>query len=73
MNITGSYHAAAPLANITIAGLESKPKRASLHTTGHEREEVLDFRYQNNTVYITELEKFTQKGAWEEQLTLQIL
>lgn len=72
MTITGSSHAAAPLANITIAGVESKPKSASLYIKGCKEEPDLDFSYQNNTVYVARLERFTPNGAWEEEFELKL-
>ena len=60
------------LANITIAGVASKPDRVVL-SFGQQYANGFRMTYNNGTLLITELEQYTQDGAWESKLVLQIV
>nr|OQO24766.1 hypothetical protein B0A51_07791 [Rachicladosporium sp. CCFEE 5018] len=69
--IEGSYHASAPLANVTVAGISQKPQYVSLFIGKQQCEaQKLIVEYKDNTVYVTGLEQFTQGGAFEQALNL---
>lgn len=72
-SMQGSYHAAPPLANITIAGVENAPTGLSL-TFGGQPCEVGDvvFNYEDGVVRLTGMEEFTPEGAWEGELYLKL-
>lgn len=70
--ITGNYHAAAPLANVTIAGVSRKPQRVSFQMRRHQVSNVKS-QYVNETLYVTGLEQYTQGGAWENEFSLQMM
>nr|POE88083.1 alpha-glucosidase [Quercus suber] len=93
----GSYHAAPPLSNITIAGLEAAPKHVALkvggkacgaapwgqkwghggwgpdwtHGSGHGGNAV-QTEFKDDVLYVTGLDKYTAKGAWEEEIELEL-
>lgn len=71
--IRGSYHAAPPLANITIAGVHSRPSGMSLKIDGQPCEVgdvVLD--YVDEIVRLVGLDEFTPNGAWEGELEMTL-
>lgn len=72
-SIQGSYHAAPPLANITVAGVEQAPTGLSL-TFGGEVCEVGDivYEYEDGVVRLIGLEEFTPDGAWEGELYMKL-
>ncbi|TKA83915.1 hypothetical protein B0A55_00179 [Friedmanniomyces simplex] len=70
--INGTYHAAPPLANVTIAGATSLPKSLSLTIAGQPCEVsdvVLD--YSAGVLYVRGIEQFTPSGAWEGEMKME--
>ena len=71
--IEGSYHAEPPLANITIAGVDTRPSSISLKIGGQPCEVgtvVLD--YAEDVVYLSGFDEFTPNGAWEGELEMTL-
>lgn len=71
--INGTYQVYAPLDRITIAGLREEPKGVEFrynHELLKDPSPVL--KYINGTAYITGLDQYTPRGAFEHgfQLTL---
>jgi hypothetical protein len=65
----GSYHSAAHLANITIAGLATKPQHVKLNVGSQScRSENLSVHYDSGVLKVTGLERYTGSGAWEEDI-----
>lgn len=61
----GGYEAKQPLANVTILGVDKSPKNATyLNNT-------VPFTWENNTVFITGLQNYTQSGAWASEWTVK--
>ncbi|KAI9696289.1 MAG: hypothetical protein M1820_008212 [Bogoriella megaspora] len=72
-SIEGSYHATAPLANITIAGVSSLPNDLSLTVANQPCEtRTLSLVYGGDVLYVTGIEAFTNGGAWEGELELKL-
>ena len=70
-SVTGSYHAAAPLTNITIAGVKSLPTGMNLTIAGQDCDTgVVSLVQGANVLTVTGLDAFTTKGAWEGDLNL---
>jgi alpha-glucosidase len=61
----GEYEVNQTLANVTILGVESKPKSVSFN---HHKN--VTFTYENSTIFITNLEKNTYKGAFVDPFTI---
>ncbi|ODV65159.1 1,4-alpha-d-glucan glucohydrolase [Hyphopichia burtonii NRRL Y-1933] len=60
----GSYDASQPLANVTILGVDSKPKNVKFDGNS------VDFSYENSTLFVTNLEQQTSDGAFAKQWKL---
>ncbi|KAG2733880.1 hypothetical protein G9P44_003405 [Scheffersomyces stipitis] len=60
----GEYNVSQPLANITILGVEKKPKQVEFEDS------KVKFSYENSTIFVTGLEKYTKEGAFAKQFTL---
>jgi len=72
--VTGAFEDGIPLANITIAGASALPKDIKLHVDGAACEtSVLAVKNGGNVTYITGLEGVTTAGAWQSDLTLQLI
>ena len=72
--MTGTFEDGIPLANITIAGASALPKDIKLHVDGAACEtSVLVVKNGGNVTYITGLEGVTTAGAWQSDLTLQLV
>jgi len=70
--MNGTYHAAAPLANVTIAGANCLPKNLDLTIAGQACETgAVAMDYADGVLHITGLEHFTQNGAWEGGMTMK--
>ncbi|KAI1635011.1 glycoside hydrolase family 31 protein [Biscogniauxia mediterranea] len=72
---SGTYHASAPLANITIAGLQAQPQGVQFRYSNSKtlfNSTSPNLEYSNGTAYITGLAQYTPHGAFEHsfQLTL---
>lgn len=61
----GSYKVDQPLANITILGVQDEPKNMTFDGKD------IKFKYLNNTLFVNNLQNMTQKGALNDQFTLQ--
>lgn len=71
--INGTYHAAPPLANITIAGASRHPKHVWLSIAGQVCDVgnvVVD--YNSGVLRVSGLEEFTSKGVWEGDMKLKL-
>ena len=64
-SVFGEYEVRQPLANVTILGVDSEPKKVLFNN------ETVSHNYENGAVYLTDLEKFTKEGAFAEEFTLQ--
>lgn len=72
--VTGDFEDGIPLANITIAGASALPKDIKLHVAGAACEtSVVEIKTGGNVTYITGLEGVTTAGAWQSDLTLQLV
>lgn len=72
--VTGDFQDGIPLANITIAGASALPKDIKLHVDGAACEtSVVEIKTGGNVTYITGLEGVTTGGAWQSDLTLQLV
>ncbi|KAK5136357.1 hypothetical protein LTR08_003483 [Meristemomyces frigidus] len=70
--ITGTYHAAPPLANVTVAGAPCIPTDMSL-TIGGQPCEVgaVALSYDDGVLYVSGIEQFTPGGAWEGAMEMK--
>jgi alpha-glucosidase len=72
--VTGDFKDGIPLANITIAGASALPKDIKLHVDGAGCEtSVVEVKAGGNVTYITGLEGVTTGGAWQSDLTLELV
>lgn len=60
----GEYNVTQPLANITILGVLDEPSDVQFN------DEAVDFKFTNNTIYITNLEDQTKDGAFANDFSL---
>ncbi|KAK6455633.1 Glucoamylase 1 precursor [Scheffersomyces xylosifermentans] len=60
----GDYNASQPLANVTILGVEHKPKQVQFDGS------KVKFSYENSTIFVTNLETKTPSGAFANQFTI---
>lgn len=60
----GDYNVSQPLANITILGVSKEPKQVEFD--GSE----VDFTYSNQTVFVNDLDEYTEEGAFANQFEL---
>lgn len=60
----GKYSLDQPLANVTILGVDKKPKHVKFGN------ESASYDYVNRSVVVTDLEKFTEKGAFAKDFRL---
>ncbi|KAK5729270.1 hypothetical protein LTR15_002412 [Elasticomyces elasticus] len=72
--IEGSYTAAPPLANVTIAGAEGLPKGMSLTIAGQPCEvgEVA-LEYDSGVLRVSGLGELTPSGAWEGEMKMKLI
>ncbi|TKA74673.1 hypothetical protein B0A55_04709 [Friedmanniomyces simplex] len=72
--VSGDYHDGIPLANITIAGISSRPHQVSVNSGGKScNTERAKLSYSNGGVLsITGLEQATYGGAWRGDLTVKL-
>ncbi|KAK4985984.1 hypothetical protein LTR66_008016 [Elasticomyces elasticus] len=71
-SLSGSYHSAAPLANITIAGVPSLPSGIDLSIAGQPCEAAaVTLVHGAGVLYLSGLEEFTPGGAWEGEMVLR--
>ena len=71
---TGSYTDGVGLANITIAGIKSRPAKAVVTVAGqpvHDAGVIL--HHSGPTLYLTGLESATKNGVWDQTLEVQLL
>ncbi|RCK63108.1 Glucoamylase 1 [Candida viswanathii] len=61
----GVYNASQPLANVTILGVDDKPKNVMFGNY------TAKFDYTNGTVYITGLQNYTSSGAFSKEFTIK--
>jgi len=72
ISVTGTYHSAPPLANVTIAGAKTLPSGISMGINGRSCETgTIELTYNTGVLFLTGLEELTQAGAWESNLSLQ--
>ncbi|KAK3638754.1 hypothetical protein LTR56_012861 [Elasticomyces elasticus] len=72
-SIKGSYAAAPPLANVTIAGAIGLPKGMSLTIAGQPCEVGnVALEYDCGVLRVIGLEEFTPNGAWEGEMRLEL-
>ena len=64
-SVFGEYEVRQPLANVTILGVDSEPKKVLFNN------ETVSHNYENGAVYLTDLEKFTKEGAFAEEFSIQ--
>ena len=66
----GNFHAAVPLANITILGLQQEPSHIALEV---DRYSItgLQTEYSEKTLRLSGLESATEAGVWQSGLTLR--
>ncbi|KAK0335570.1 hypothetical protein LTR91_019492 [Friedmanniomyces endolithicus] len=70
--INGTYHAAPPLANVTVAGAPSLPKGMSLTIAGQPCEvSKVALDYSGGVLYVSGIEPFTPGGAWEGEMRME--
>lgn len=60
----GEYEVEQPLANITILGVENKPKEVKFDDS------KVDFTFENNTIFVTGLDDQTEDGAFAKHFKL---
>ncbi|KAK5144273.1 hypothetical protein LTR04_001631, partial [Oleoguttula sp. CCFEE 6159] len=71
-SVTGSYHSAPALANVTIAGVSALPAGMTLTVGGQPCETgVIQLVQGGGVLYVTGLETFTTAGAWEGNIEMQ--
>lgn len=69
--ISGSYTAAAPLGNVTVAGVKSLPSGMTLHVGGQPCETgTISLVHGADVLYVSGLETFTSSGAWEGEMEM---
>ena len=72
-SINGTYHAAPPLANVTIAGAKGLPSDMALTMRGQPCEfGAVGLSYSDGTLVVSGLEAFTPDGAWEGEMYLEL-
>lgn len=65
-SISGTYHAAPPLANVTVAGAPSLPMGMNLTIAGQPCEvDQIALDYAAGVLYVSGVDKFMPSGAWE--------
>ncbi|KAK0880551.1 hypothetical protein LTR87_005673 [Friedmanniomyces endolithicus] len=70
--INGTYHAAPPLANVTVAGAPSLPKGMSLTIAGQPCEvSKVALDYSGGVLYVSGIEPSTPGGAWEGEMRME--
>lgn len=60
----GNYNVTQPLSNITVLGVTSEPKDVKFQNTS------VDFSFQNSTLFVSNLDELTSKGAFAKQFKL---
>lgn len=70
--ITGAYEDGLALANLTIAGLQSKPQSVTVYLGGKAQSAVPALSYEGQTLRITNLDKATQAGVWSADLEVKL-
>lgn len=71
--ISGKYADGNPLANVTIAGLTAAPKCVFVQTGDRKAKGgKVQFKYENTTLFITNLQSATSNGAWSSDLIVQL-
>lgn len=70
--INGTYHAASPLANVTIVGAPCLPTGMNLTIAGQPCEvSRVVLNYDAGVLYVTGIEQFTPAGAWEGEMKME--
>lgn len=71
---TGAYRDDLPLANITIAGIRGQPNSLTLSVNGQQQPtDDVKFNYTDcGALYITNLDKATQGGVWNGNVTVTL-
>lgn len=71
-SVNGTYSAAPPLSNVTIAGVTSLPKGMNLNVGGQPCEiGTVQLVHGANVLYASRFETFTSAGAWEGEMEMQ--
>jgi len=81
--VTGDYDDALPLANITLTGLQSRPRSASVQCKGDEKKNNNQHGHDGpggaklmygdgGVLFITHLESATRGGAWKQDLSIHL-
>jgi alpha-glucosidase len=72
--ISGNYCDDLPLANVTILGATSMPQAVKVYTDGKEQyTKNVSSKLENNVLYLTQLEDATSAGAWNGNLTIELI
>lgn len=72
--MTGTYHASAALANITIAGAPCLPKNMSMTYAGQHCEAgKMDFKYDAGVLRVSGLHELTPNGAWHGEMEMKFI
>ena len=73
--MSGNFQDDLPLANITIAGISSKPQSITLSLDGKQQgtKDVKLALSNTSALYITGLEKATSAGVWNAKLKVTLV